>query len=212
MVLRMFYAARSLSIAGLFGAALLAMPSADAAAEPKTYEFDKGHTQIRVTWNHVGLSEQSALFREYSGTVTFDQENVSNSAVDVTIDPASVDTGVSNFDDHLKSSDFFDVEKHGEITFKTTKVIQTGPNAGRMSGDLTIKGITKPVTMDIILNYSGEHPLAAFLEKYKGLKAAGFKATGRVLRSEFDLGRSAPLVSDWVDIEINTELTRKGDS
>lgn len=206
MVLRLAYAARSLFVAGLFGVAVLAAPETEALAEPQIYQFDKGHTQIRISWNHVGLSEQSALFREYSGTVTFDKEDVSKSAVDVTIDPASVDTGVPDFDAHLKSDDFFHVEEHPEVTFKTTKVVQTGPNAGRMTGDLTIKGITKPVTLDITLNYAGEHPLGAFLDKYKGRQAAGFKAAGRVLRSEFDLGRNAPLVSDWVDIEINTEL------
>ncbi len=212
MVLTTFSLVRSASLAMLFGAALLAVPSTEAVAEAQTYQFDKGHTQIRISWNHVGLSEQSALFREYSGNVTFDQQDVTNSSVNVTIDPASVDTGVPDFDDHLKSSDFFHVEEHPEVTFETTEVVQTGPNSGRMTGDLTIKGITKPVTLDITLNYAGEHPLGAFIDKYKGRQAAGFKATGRVLRSEFDLGRNAPLVSDWVDIEINTELYRDSES
>jgi len=212
MIWKLAYAARSLAVAGLFGAALLAMPAPDALAEPQTYQFDKGHTQIRISWNHLGLSEQSLLFRDYAGTVTFDQEDVSNSAVEVTIDPASVDSGVPDFDAHLKSSDFFHVEEHPEVTFKTTKVIRTGKNTGRMIGDLTIKGITKPVTLDVTLTYAGEHPLAPFSDKYKGRQAAGFKATGRVLRSDFDLGRNAPLVSDWVDIEINTELYRDAES
>ncbi len=212
MALTKFLNARSLALYGLMGAALLAVPNGDVLAEPKTYEFDRGHTQIRISWNHVGLSEQSALFRDYSGTVTFDQEDVSNSSVNVTIDPASVDTGVPDFDKHLKSSDFFHVEEQPEVTFETTNVVRTGKNSGRMTGDLTIKGITKPVTLDLQLNYVGEHPLGAFIEKYKGRQAAGFKATGRVLRSEFDLGMNAPLVSDWVDIEINTELYRDAES
>lgn len=212
MALTKFLNARSLALYGLMGAALLAVPNGDVLAEPKTYEFDRGHTQIRISWNHVGLSEQSALFRDYSGTVTFDQEDVSNSSVNVTIDPASVDTGVADFDEHLKSSDFFHVEEHPEVSFETTNVVRTGKNSGRMTGDLTIKGITKPVTLDLQLNYVGEHPLGAFIEKYKGRQAAGFKANGRVLRSEFDLGMNAPLVSDWVDIEINTELYREADS
>ncbi len=206
MALTRFLASSSFAIAGLFGAALLAMPAGDAAAEAQSYQFDKSHTQIRITWNHLGLSEQSLMFTEYEGNVTFDQADVTNSSVEVTIDPASVDSGVARFDDHLRSSDFFDVEAHREITFATTEVVQTGPNAGRMTGDLTIKGITKPVTLDVTLNYAGEHPLAAFNERFAGRQSAGFKATGRVLRSEFDLGRNAPIVSDWVDIEINTEL------
>ncbi len=206
MALTRFLAASSFALAGLFGAALLAVPADEAAAEPQTYEFDKNHTQIRVTWNHLGLSEQSLLFSEYSGSVTFDETDVSNSAVTVTIDPASVDSGIAKFDDHLRSGDFFHVEEHDQISFETTTVVQTGPDTGRMTGDLTIKGITKPVTLDVTLNYSGEHPLAAFNEQYKGRQAAGFTATGRVLRSDFDLGNFAPLVSDWIDIEINTEL------
>ena len=201
-----FLAGSSFALAGLFGAALMALPSTDALAEPQTYQFDKNHTQIRITWNHLGLSEQSLRFADYSGTVTFDEADVSNSAVTVTIDPASVDSGVADFDDHLRSSDFFHVEEHQEITFETTEVVRTGPDSGRMTGDLTIKGITKPVTLDVQLNYSGEHPLAAFNDQYKGRQAAGFTATGRVLRSDFDLGRFAPIVSDWVEIEINTEL------
>jgi len=212
MVLTTMKSARSFALAGLLGAALLAVPGGDAVAQPQEYQFDKGHTQIRISWNHLGLSEQSALFREYEGSVTFDQEDVSNSAVNVTIDPASVDSGVPDFDDHLRSSDFFHVEEHPEATFETTEVVQTGPNTGRMTGDLTIKGITKPVTLDVTLNFAGDHPLAAFSDKYAGRKAAGFQATGRVLRSEFDLGRNAPLVSDWVDIEINTELFREAES
>jgi len=212
MVLTTMKSARSFSLAGLLGVALLAVPDGDAVAQPQEYQFDKGHTQIRISWNHLGLSEQSALFREYEGSVTFDQEDVSNSAVNVTIDPASVDSGVPDFDDHLRSSDFFHVEEHPEATFETTEVVQTGPNTGRMTGDLTIKGITKPVTLDVTLNFAGDHPLAAFSDKYAGRKAAGFQATGRVLRSEFDLGRNAPLVSDWVDIEINTELFRDAES
>jgi len=212
MVLTTMKSARSFSLAGLLGVALLAVPDGDAVAQPQEYQFDKGHTQIRISWNHLGLSEQSALFREYEGSVTFDQEDVSNSAVNVTIDPASVDSGVPDFDEHLRSSDFFHVEEHPEATFETTEVVQTGPNTGRMTGDLTIKGITKPVTLDVTLNFAGDHPLAAFSDKYAGRKAAGFQATGRVLRSEFDLGRNAPLVSDWVDIEINTELFREAES
>jgi len=212
MVLTTMKSARSFALAGLLGVALLAVPGGDAVAQPQEYQFDKGHTQIRISWNHLGLSKQSALFREYEGSVTFDQEDVTNSAINVTIDPASVDSGVPDFDDHLRSSDFFHVEEYPEATFETTNVVQTGPNTGRMTGDLTIKGITKPVTLDVTLNFAGDHPLAAFSDKYAGRKAAGFQATGRVLRSEFDLGRNAPLVSDWVDIEINTELFRDAES
>lgn len=173
-----------------------------------SYVFDKHHTQIRFSWNHLGLSNQSAQFKNFDGAVTFDQNAPDKSSVNVTIRTAGVATGIADFDKHLKSADFFDVEKFPEITFKSTKVVQTGTKTGRIFGDLTIKGITRPVTLDVVFNYAGPHPLGAFNAQYKDVYAAGFSARTSVLRSDFDLGKYAPLVSDRIDIEINTELHR----
>lgn len=173
-----------------------------------TYRFDKNHTQIRFSWNHLGLSTQSAQFMDYDGTITFDQNAPEKSTVNVAIKPASVASGIADFDKHLKSADFFEVDKFSEITFKSTKVIRTGPKTGRIIGDLTIRGITKPVTLDVVFNYAGAHPLGALNAKYKNVYAAGFTAYTSVLRSDFGLGKYAPIVSDKVDIVINTELHR----
>ncbi len=190
------------------GLALAAFSLTGPAVAAESFTFDKSHTQIRFSWNHLGLSYQSAYFTEYEGTLMIDEQDPSKSSIEVTIDPASVYTGVPPFNDHLKSADFFDVAMFDEITFKTTNVVQTGPKTARMTGDLTIKGITKPVSFDVELNAAGPHPLGAFNERLKNVYAMGFRATARVLRSDFELGRSAPLVSDTIDIEINTELHR----
>ena len=186
--------------------AALALGAAAQAAN--SYTFDKGHTKILFFWNHLGMSNQSARFDDFDGTVVFDPEKPENSKVDVTIKTASVDSDVPAFDDHLKSADFFNAEKHPEITFVSTTVRKTGKETGQVEGDLTINGVTKPVTLDVTFNFMGEHPLSAFNENYKGAQYAAFSARARVLRSDFNVGLYAPLTSDTVDIMIETELRK----
>ncbi|MDH3663636.1 MAG: YceI family protein [Alphaproteobacteria bacterium] len=173
------------------------------------YGFDKGHTEIIFKWNHVGLSTQSGEFRDYDGTVSFDRENLANSSVDVTIKAASLDTGVKDLDDHLKSADFFEVETYPEITFKSTSVKQTGVDRGEVAGDLTIHGVTKPVSLDVKLQFEGDHPLGPFIEAYAGAPYVAFSARTEILRSDFGVGAFAPLTSDRVEIVIETELRQQ---
>ncbi len=173
-----------------------------------TYSFDKGHTKILFFWNHLGLSNQSARFDDFDGKLVFDPEKPETSKIDVTIKTASVDSDVEAFDTHLKSPDFFNAEKHPEITFVSTAVHKTGADTGRVEGDLTLNGVTKPVTLDVTFNFMGEHPLSAFNEAYKGAQYVAFSARTRVLRNDFNVGLYAPLVSDTVDIVIETELRK----
>lgn len=194
----------------LAGALLALTLSASGAAQAaETYKFDEGHTEIRFVWNHAGLSTQSGEFRAFDGTVTWDRDNLANSKVDVSIPASSIETGVSALDDHLKGGDFFDVQTHPEITFTSTDVRQSGIDRGVVTGDLTIRGVTKPVTLDVALKFDGEHPFAAFMPDFEGVHYAAFSARGRVLRSEFGLDRGVPLVSDWIDIVIETEMKRQ---
>ena len=189
------------------GAALATMLSfAGVANAAKNYALDTGHTEIRFLYDHVGLSTQSGEFRDFEGTLVFDQENLANSKVDVTIRTASVDSGVKALDKHLRSADLFDVEKFPTITFKSTEIIQTGAKRGRVIGDLTIKGKTHPVAMDVVFNFDGPHPLAPFINFYAGANYVAFSARGSVIRSDFDLGFGSPLTSDKIDIVIETEL------
>jgi len=176
-------------------AACLALP----AYAAETFTFDPGHSQVVFSWNHLGLSEQSGKFAGFGGEVTLDEAAIENSTVRVEIVAESLQTGNPEFDGHLRSDEFFDVTVHPDISFVSTSVRRTGPSSAEIAGDLTIRGITRPVTLDAQLNFIGEHPT-------KGHRAAGFKATTRVLRSDFGLGAFAPLVSDQIDIVIATEL------
>lgn len=194
--------ARVLSSAVVAGAVLVSQ----GAQAAETYAFDKNHTEIMFIYNHVGLSNQSGRFNEYDGKIVFDQKKLENSSVDVTIKAASIATDVAALDDHLKGTDFFNVDKHPEIRFVSTAVRQTGNKTGRVEGDLTMNGQTKPVTMDVTFNFAGEHPLAPYIEAYAGAPYAAFSARATVLRSDFGLGMFAPLTSDEVNIVIETEM------
>lgn len=179
----------------------LALTGAASAAE--TYVFDKNHTQIRFSWNHFGLSRMSAMLLDYDGKLSFDAEAPEKSALEITAKTDGIWTHVDKFTTHLKSADFFEVEKHPEITFKTTKIEKTGDTIGKITGDLTIKGVTKPVTFEVEQNFAGPHPMTK-------KPALGFSATTTVKRTDFDLGKYAPAVSDEVQITIETEMLADG--
>lgn len=187
---------RCLALAAVFTAAA-AVP----ALAADTYNFDSGHTEIRASWSHFGISRMSAVFTDFSGQLSIDTTAPETAQINVTIKPASVYSRVAKFDEHLKSPDFFDTAKFGEITFKSTKVEKTGDKTAKVTGDLTMKGITKPVVLDVTLNFNGAHPV-------NKKQTLGFGATTTVKRTEFDLGKYAPAVSDDVTIEIQTEMNK----
>ncbi len=182
-------------------ASALALASASGIAAPVTYTIDPGHTQTIFSWSHFGYSNPTANFDKIEGTLTYDPTDASKSSVDVTIAIDSINSHVTKFDDHLKSDDFFDVAKFPTATFKSSKV-EKGSAQGsyKVSGDLTIRGITKAVTLDARLNAMSEHPM-------KKVPAIGFDGTVTIKRSDFDLGKFVPNVSDDVLIRITTEAT-----
>lgn len=182
-------------------AALLAAPVAQAA----DYTFDPGHTQVRASWNHAGYSTQSLLFRQVQGGATLDFDNPSASSVEVTIPVVGIDTGVEPFDKHLWSGDFFDAENFPNATFKSTSIEKTGDASLKVTGDLTIKDVTKEVVLDVVVNNQGDHPLGQFVDYYKG-EWVGLTATGTIIRSEWGLGFGAPITSDEVELFISTEM------
>ncbi len=173
-----------------------------AAAAPEGYDFDKRHTSILFFINHLGFSYVQGEFHDYDGEVVFDPDDVANSRVRVAIKTASVDTDVDKLDDHLRNQDFFHVDKFPAMTFVSTKVEKTGENTGRVTGDLTLLGVTRPVTMEVRLNKAGEHPV------YKKW-AAGFSATATFKRSEFGMTYGVPMIGDEVRVVIETELHRR---
>ncbi len=174
-------------------------------ANAATYSPDPSHTTVRATWNHVGFSDQSLNFRGVTGTVELDQGNIASTKVNISIDLASVDSGVPALDTHLQSGDFLSVGDAATATFVSTSVEQTGDKTAKVTGDLTLRGVTKPVTLDVTLNNIGPHPLGQFMEFYQG-DWIGVTATGVVKRSDWGMGMMVPAVSDEVTIFISTEM------
>ncbi|RPE75775.1 YceI family protein [Vulcaniibacterium tengchongense] len=187
-------------------AAALAAVAGFAAAAPTTYKIDPNHTDVIASWSHFGFSHPVAHFGQVDGSITYDPADVAASKVEVTIPLAGLNSHVPDFDEHLRSADFFDAANHPAITFKSTKVEAAGEGKLRVHGNLTVRGVTKPVVLDTTINKVGEQPMAK-------RPAAGFDATTTLKRSDFGLGKYAPNVSDEVSIRITTEaIVPKGDA
>lgn len=196
-------------VLALLAAACL-MPQAIPSASAATFVLDRDHTEVRASWDHLGLSRQSARFNDVMGRVTFDPDYPEQSTVDVTIKVDSISTGVAALDQHLTgSTDFFDIQRYPNITFKSRSVVMTSAKSANIEGDLTINGITKPVTLSAVWNFLGEHPLANANPVYKGVEAAGFSARTQILRSEWGITRVIPLVSDEIRITIEVEMLKQ---
>ncbi|WP_049623095.1 YceI family protein [Frateuria defendens] len=185
-------AMKYLALAGLLGAAV------SAQADPVTYKLDPTHTMVLFSWNHFGFSNPSANLGLSEGTLVFDEKSPAKSSVDVTLPLSNLDTFVPKLDEHLKKPDFLDAEKYPTVTFKSTKVQALGGGKFKVTGDLTVHGVTKPVVLDAKLNKVGEHPMAK-------VPAIGFDATASLKRSDFGVGAFVPNVSDEIKIRITTE-------
>lgn len=209
-VLRKRGPARALAMAiGLGAMGWAAIAGAGAArAEAETYTFDKQHTEVRFSWNHLGLSRQSGRFLDVGGSLDFDREHPEQSRVEVVIRVPSLSTGVKELDSVLKGREFFDVAANPIATFRSTSVERKGDRSAAITGDLTINGITKPVVLDAVLNFTGEHPLSKINPVYEGLYYAGFSARTQIRRSDWGLTRTIPYVSDEIRITIEAELKR----
>lgn len=179
-------------------AAALSLAAASAFAAPVTYKLDPHHTEVIVTWNHFGFSNPSANFGQADGTLVYDADDVAASHVEVTLPLSGLDALVPDLTEHLRSADFFDADKFPTATFKSTKVEAAGEGKLKVTGDLTVKGTTKPVVLDVTLNKSGVQPMA-------GRQAIGFDATGTLKRSDFGIAQYVPNVSDEIRLRITTE-------
>lgn len=177
----------------------LAMTSALAA--PQTFEIDGSHTFPRFSYSHFGYSTQVSRFDRTSGTVVFDAEAKTGS-VDISIDMKSVNTGFADFNGHLQGEDFLDTTKFPKATFKSTKVNFQDGKPASIEGQLTIKGITKAVTLTVTSFQAMPHPM---LKK----DAIGANAFTMIKRSEFNAGKYVPYVGDDVRIDIALEAIRK---
>jgi polyisoprenoid-binding protein YceI len=164
-----------------------------------TYTLDPGHTQVEFTWNHYGFSNPMAQFGKVDAKVDFDPADPSKSSVTATIPMNTVNSNIAKLDTRLQSADYFDAAKFPTATFKSTKVEKGAtPDKLKVTGDLTLHGVTKPVTLDVTVNKVGEHPM-------RKAPAAGFEATAVIKRSDFGITNYVPNVSDDIRIHITTE-------
>lgn len=172
-----------------------------ALAAPDTFIIDTTHTFPRFSYSHFGYSTQLSRFDKTSGKITIDRAAKTGS-VDVTIDMKSVDTGYSVFNGHIQGEDFLDTAKYPTATFKSSKVKFDGDKVVAVDGNLTIKGITKPVTLTVSSFKCMPHPM---LKK----EACGANATTVIKRTEFNAGKYAPYVSDEVTLDIAVEAVHE---
>ncbi|MFX9001396.1 YceI family protein [Acinetobacter baumannii] len=182
-----------------FGLAV-ALASTVTLAAPVDYIIDPTHTATVFSWNHFGFSTPSANFSDIQGVIKVDNAKPANSSVNVTIPLSSVNTNVPALDKEFQEEAWFNAAKYPNITFKSTKVETKDKKHFKITGDLTVKGITKPVVLDAVLNKQGEHPMAK-------VPAIGFNATTSFNRSDFGLGNYVPNVGDKITVNITTEAT-----
>ena len=177
--------------------ALFAAVLSSAVAAPVTYNVDQSHTYPRFSYSHLGLSSQTSSFSKTTGTVVFDAAAKTGS-VDITIDMKTVNTGFADFNGHIQGEDFLDTAKFPTATFKSSRVVFEGDKPKSIEGTLTIKGVSKPVTLTVTSFAALQHPMAK-------KQALGANAYTVIKRSEFNAGKYVPLVSDEVRIDISIE-------
>ncbi len=181
-------------------ASVLSLATITAFAAPVSYKMDPAHTDVIAQWSHFGYSNPIAHFGDVEGTIVYDADNIGASSVEVTLPMSGMSSHVAKFDEHLRSADLFDVANFPEATFKSTKVESAGEGKLTITGDLTLKGVTRPVVLAATINKVADHPMSK-------QPTAGFDATATFKRSDFGLGLYAPAVSDEVQIRITTEAS-----
>jgi polyisoprenoid-binding protein YceI len=181
----------------LSGPALAQSVSKDPSHAPSgAYRLEPSHSQLLFSITHIGLTDYYGRFDRLSGTLNFDASQPEKSAVSVSVDTNSVNTPSGGLNDELKGA-VFDSREFAAVTFKSTSVTRTGPDTGRITGDLTIKKITRPVTLDVVFSGAEQDPL-------NGSDDLGFRATATIKRADFGLTGMAwePLVGDNVNLII----------
>lgn len=180
---------------------LAAAVSTPALAAPETFALDANHTYPRFSYNHLGFSTQLSRFNKTTGKVVLDKAAKTGS-VDIVIDTKSVDTGSTLFNEHIQAEDFLDTAKYPTATFKSTKVTFNGDKPATIEGDLTLKGVTKKVTLTVTSFLAMPHPM-------QKKDAIGANAHTTVKRTDFNMGKYAPNVGDEVRIDIALEAVKQ---
>ncbi len=166
-----------------------------------TWTADKAHSQISFGITHLGISEVEGLFRDFEASIVASEEDFSDARYEVEIDIASIDTGIERRDNHLRSSDFFDAENYPTMTFKSTSSKKVAEGKYKVTGDLHLHGMTKPITLDIWHRGTIKNPQSDGL-------ISGFQITGTIDRTEFNIGDgfAEPMLSNKVSIKVDGEF------
>ncbi|TWA60824.1 polyisoprenoid-binding protein YceI [Azospirillum baldaniorum] len=180
--------------------ALVALPLT-AQAAPVAYKLDPAHTAVVFIVDHLGFAKAMGRFNTFAGELSFDKDAADKSSLSVTIDTTSVDTNHAKRDEHLKSPDFFNAKEFPKMTFKSTKIETTGDKTGKLHGDLTLLGVTKPVVLDVTFNKDGVSPASK-------LDTVGFSARGTIKRSDFGMKYGVPNIGDDIQIIIESEAVK----
>lgn len=190
-------------------AAFCVVFGASVPVEAEHFVLDRSHTEVRFSWDHLGMSRQSGEIRDVVGRVWYDPDQPAASNIRVSMGVSSLATGVADLDRQLtQTTDYFDAAQYPAIEFVSTSFEMLSGKTAQISGELTINGISKPVTLSAVLNFYGEHVLAKINPSYVGVKTLGISARAKILRSEWGMTRAIPYVSDEIEITIEAELHR----
>jgi polyisoprenoid-binding protein YceI len=188
----------------LAGTALAQTPAKPAVKiEPGAYAIDPYHTQVTFAVSHMGFTEFRGRLSNASGTLQLDAVNPAGSSFDVSVPTDSVNTPVDKLTDELKGDQWLNAKANPQITFKAKSITVTGPQTAKVTGDLTLHGVTKPLTLDAKLNGGGVNPLD---KKF----TVGFELAGKVKRSDFGVKTYLPLIGDEVDLTISAAFEKQG--
>lgn len=191
----------AITAGGLLGLSTLSS-AADLSGVPSgSYSVDPTHAYITFSYNHLGMSNPVLSFDDFTIDLNLDNEDPTKSTVNVTIDANSVVAGSEVWKSHLTGGKFFNTAKHPEITFTSTGIEAARDGNYTIMGDLTIKGESKPVSLEVTINAAMNHPMS-------GAPTIGLNAAGNLIRSEFGMGANAPHISDEVEVNITAELTK----
>lgn len=189
-------------IAGTAVAQDFTPPSATLAGTPSgSYTLDKTHANIIFGINHLGFSTYYGRFDNFDAALTFDAKDPTKSMLNVTVDTASIDTNNDHLEEKLESATFFNAVKFPKATFVSKKIEKISDTKGKITGDLTLLGVTRPITLDVTFNASGLNP-------FSKAHTLGFGATGMIKRSDFGMKEYLPAVGDEVVLQIQAEFNQ----
>lgn len=187
----------------VFSLLFVALISTSAFAQD-TWTVDNAHAKLAFSTVHLGISDVSGHFNEFDVTIVASEEDFSDAVFELTVEVASIDTEIGMRDDHLRSADFFEVENYPEMTYKSTSIKKAGDDRYTLTGDLTLRGVTKPVAMELWYRGTIEN-------EQSGATTSGFQVTGTINRSDFNVGTTFPfgMISDEVAIQADGEFIKQ---